>query len=345
MQLAWLSVCRIDKGTKAGRIRGERPLAESQKLGVLKNFQRNRKLVLSVYVNDFKMVGRKESVAPMDRSLRKHIDLEHPTPFLNQVYWCCTERVADNDESASAGMKELFRRIITLHAGDGDKPMMNTTTQCDYVEKWKLRHGRTCRTCVEDTMSGPKKSISDLQKMKTPCTDDHQLNPEEFQIRGDLAPVCAQIVRKCLYLARIGRPDVLLSVNRCDKRKITTYVALFATESRLSNWVCSRTHSSRETCKITSLHLAAYCACSVITHLFQLLGCVKRMESVPPSVVWDCDLDVLAPHVCAKAAVGNIPLPQPMSQTFILRHTLSLLSLLSLFLRTCCNHLVTHNCL
>ena len=46
---------------------------------------------------------------------------------------------------------------------------------------------------------------------------------------GELCKVCSQLVLKCLYLARIGRPDILWSVNKlaravtkwtraCDKR-------------------------------------------------------------------------------------------------------------------------------
>ena len=52
---------------------------------------------------------------------------------------------------------------------------------------------------------------------------------EEMKSVGELSQVCSQIVLKCLYLARIGRPDILWSVNKlaqsitkwtkaCDKR-------------------------------------------------------------------------------------------------------------------------------
>ena len=54
---------------------------------------------------------------------------------------------------------------------------------------------------------------------------------------GDLSQVCFQIVLKCLYLARIGRPDILWSVNKlarsitkwtkaCDKRlnRLISYI-------------------------------------------------------------------------------------------------------------------------
>ena len=54
---------------------------------------------------------------------------------------------------------------------------------------------------------------------------------------GELSHVCSQIVLKCLYLARIGRPDILRSVNKlarsitkwtkaCDKRlnRLISYI-------------------------------------------------------------------------------------------------------------------------
>ena len=54
---------------------------------------------------------------------------------------------------------------------------------------------------------------------------------------GELSHVCSQVVLKCLYLARIGRPDILGSVNKlarsitkwtkvCDKRlnRLISYI-------------------------------------------------------------------------------------------------------------------------
>ena len=54
---------------------------------------------------------------------------------------------------------------------------------------------------------------------------------------GELSTVCSQIVLKCLYLARIGRPDILWLVNKlacavtkwtkaCDKRlaRLISYI-------------------------------------------------------------------------------------------------------------------------
>ena len=69
---------------------------------------------------------------------------------------------------------------------------------------------------------------SDIAKV-TPCLDDHKFKEEELGSVGKLSKVCAQIVLKCLYLARIGGLDILWSVNKlaravtkwtraCDKR-------------------------------------------------------------------------------------------------------------------------------
>ena len=60
---------------------------------------------------------------------------------------------------------------------------------------------------------------------------------KKWKYVGELSQVCSQIVLKCLYLARIGRPDILWSVNKlarsitkwtkaCDKRlnRLISYI-------------------------------------------------------------------------------------------------------------------------
>ena len=73
--------------------------------------------------------------------------------------------------------------------------------------------------------------------MSTPCLNYRQLKEEELSFVGDVSNVRSQIVLKCLYLARIGRPDSLWSVNKlarvitkwnraCDKRpaRLISYI-------------------------------------------------------------------------------------------------------------------------
>ena len=76
-----------------------------------------------------------------------------------------------------------------------------------------------------------------LYKVATPCIDDHQFKEEEFRSVGELSKGCSQIVLKCQYLARIGRPDIVWSVSElaravrkwtkaCDRRlaRLISYV-------------------------------------------------------------------------------------------------------------------------
>ena len=76
-----------------------------------------------------------------------------------------------------------------------------------------------------------------LYTVSSPCLDDHHFKKEERESLGELSKACSQIVLKCLYLARIGRPDSLWSVNKlarsvtkwtraCDKRfsRLISYI-------------------------------------------------------------------------------------------------------------------------
>ena len=74
-----------------------------------------------------------------------------------------------------------------------------------------------------------------LYKVSTPCLDDHHLKDEEkLKSVGELSKVCSEIVLKCLYLARIGRLDILWSVNKLA-RSITKWAK--ACDKRLSRLI------------------------------------------------------------------------------------------------------------
>ena len=65
--------------------------------------------------------------------------------------------------------------------------------------------------CIVQQMS--KENKYSLQQVTTPCIDDYQISPEDYETTRELSAVCAQIVLRYLYVARIGRPDLLRSVN------------------------------------------------------------------------------------------------------------------------------------
>ena len=85
------------------------------------------------------------------------------------------------------------------------------------------------KKCVERYCELANKTTQQLYKVSTPCIDDNHFKEEELKFVGELSKVSSQIVLKCFYLARIGRPDILWSANKlvrsitkstnaCDKR-------------------------------------------------------------------------------------------------------------------------------
>ena len=93
------------------------------------------------------------------------------------------------------------------------------------------------KKCVERYCELANQTTPQLYKVSTPCIDDHHFKEEEVKSVGKLSNLCSQIVLKCLYLARIGRPDILWSVNKlarsitkwtkaCDKRlhRLISYI-------------------------------------------------------------------------------------------------------------------------
>ena len=67
--------------------------------------------------------------------------------------------------------------------------------------------------CVERCFEHAGMSASASMLVETSCVEDHPFSLNEFNSTGDLAPVWAQIVLTCVYLARIGRRDLLWTVN------------------------------------------------------------------------------------------------------------------------------------
>ena len=65
------------------------------------NVQKKLGLFLSVSVDDITMVGKKQNIDCMWKTLQKEIYLEDPTPSLDQVSLGCTQREAKCDPQAA----------------------------------------------------------------------------------------------------------------------------------------------------------------------------------------------------------------------------------------------------
>ena len=168
---------------------------------------REKGLFLSVYVDDIKLAGKKHNIDPMWKVLNKKVDLGEPTSFFDHVYLGCTQRqcevskdIVDNyrtmfESRISAGMQRNYHSLkifVFLHG----------------LMTWLVMQ----KKCVERHFELANKTTQQLYKVSTPCIDDHHFKEEEMKSFGELSQVCSQIVLKCFFLARIGRPDILWSV-------------------------------------------------------------------------------------------------------------------------------------
>ena len=193
---------------------------------------REKGLFLSVYVDDIKLDGKKQNLNPMRKLLNKEVDLGEPKSFLDHVHLGCTQRQCEISKNTVDNYRTMFEsRISAVRVKKLPFP------QNLRVSSWSYDMVGHAKKCVERYCEWANKTSQQLYKVSTPCIDDHHFKEEEMKSVGELSHVCSQIVLKCLYLARTGRPDILWSVNKfarsitkltkaCDKRlnRLLSYI-------------------------------------------------------------------------------------------------------------------------
>ena len=145
----------------------------------------------------------------MWKVLNKEVDLGEPKSFVDHVFLGCTQRQCGMSKNIVDNYRTMFESRISAGA----------TTKLPYSENfrislWSYDMEGHAKKCVERYCELANKTTQQLYKVSTPCIDDHHFKKEELKSVGELSKVCSQIVLECLYLARIGRPDILWSVNK-----------------------------------------------------------------------------------------------------------------------------------
>ena len=177
-------------------------------------------LFLSVYVDDIKLAGKKQNIDPMWKVLNKEVDLGEPTSFLDHENLGCTQRHCEISQNIVDNYRTMFESRISAVRTE---KLPYSKNLC--ISSWSFDLEGHAKKCVERYCELANKTTQQLYKVSAPCVDDHHFKEEETKSVGELSQVCSQIV----YLARIGRPDILWSVNKrarpitkwtkaCDKR-------------------------------------------------------------------------------------------------------------------------------
>ena len=175
---------------------------------------RKQRFFLSVFVDDIKMAGKKQKMAPTWKKLMKNVNLDEPTSF---------------------PYRKMFESRIS--AGATEKKLQGWEKPHAKTDAWSHDMEGHAQKCLGRYCELVNKKTKQLYKVSSPCLDDHHFKKEELESVGEVSKVCSQIVMKCLYLARIGRPDILWSVNKlarsvtkwtqaCDRRlaRLISYI-------------------------------------------------------------------------------------------------------------------------
>ena len=157
------------------------------------------------------MAGKKQNMAPMMKNLMKNVDLDEPTSFLDHVYLGCTQRECKPKEIIIDEYRKMFESRVS--AGETEK-LPGLANPYAQTVAWSYDMEGHAQKCVERYCEQVNKKTEHLCKVSSPCLDDDHCKKEELESVGELSKVWSQIVLKCSYPARIGRPDILWPVNK-----------------------------------------------------------------------------------------------------------------------------------
>ena len=108
---------------------------------------------------------------------------------------------------------------------------------------------------LEDALSDTaswQTNVEQQYKVSSPCLEDHQFKQEELQSVGELSEVCSQICFEILVPARIGRPDILWSVNKLARAVTKWTEACDRRLTRLISYI-HQTNYYRQYCRVCNM--------------------------------------------------------------------------------------------
>ena len=148
---------------------------------------REKGLVLSVYVDDIKLAGKKQNINPMWKILNEEVDLGEPTSFLDHGNLGCTQRQCQISKDIVDNYRTMFESRIS--AGRTEKLPFPQNVR---ISSWSCDMEGHAKRCVERYCELANRTTQQLYRVSTPCTDDHHFK-EEMKSVGELSQVCSKL--------------------------------------------------------------------------------------------------------------------------------------------------------
>ena len=190
---------------------------------------REKGLFLSVYVDDIKLVGKKQNLDPMWKVLNKEVDLGEPTKFLDHVYQGCTSKTMWIKHRYCWQLQNHV--WITNFRGSNWKMTILWESSYFFVV---LRYGRSCQEmCGTILWVGKQDDSTTLQSINSmhwrPSFQRRRVEFRERIVKSMLSN-CSEM----LVLGTYWTTDILWSVNKFA-RSITKWTK--ASDKRLSRLI------------------------------------------------------------------------------------------------------------
>ena len=170
------SFCRIAVGKTIRRSFIRTSIGENSEFGMYVRSSETRVLLIGIRVNDIKMAGKKQNMAPMWKKLMKNVDIDEPTSFLDRVYFGCTQRECKPHKSLN-NIRRCLSHVFLLEQQKITGEAEISRTNCSVV----LRHGGTCSKMRWGILWLANKKVEQLYKVSLSCLDDHQFKKEELE--------------------------------------------------------------------------------------------------------------------------------------------------------------------
>jgi len=173
-------------------------------------YHKELKLVLMVYVDDFKMAGPVENLRKGWAMIRKHITLDDP--IASATFLGCEHADVPVDETSDfwrTMFKNMQEHVLPDSAG-GNARTTSVPSPPLVGKEWRMQG--FVGQCIDRYCELTKTKPESIRLADTPGLDDSQLAHADFETRGALAPHAAKIIMKILWVGRVSRYDIYHAV-------------------------------------------------------------------------------------------------------------------------------------